>query len=692
MTRIFIEGYELDVNEGFSNQLNFSIDDLTKLDTKTTSFSKTIILPGTAKNNKLLGNIFEFGNSNFTSQGLNVGYNFNASKSAQARIEVDGLQVMKGVLRLMEIIRDGDYIEYEVAIFGELGGFFSKLGAKKLQDLDFSDYNHQYTITNIVNSWNTLGSTGYCYPLIEYGNTSYQGLKHDFYYTAFRPALFVREYIDKIISGAGYTWESNFFDSNFFKRLIIPNNQNKLSINKKDLFFGKFKNATITNPSVYGILTLENVIAPLFSASIDNKTFTYTGASSFTGVLNYRLTGSFSSIRANGVYTGNRISATLVAQKNGNVLYRSNAISFGGTAPVSNRTFDLNFENIPISLVNNDNISFKIQTFDSFGATMTITVNGSIISIISENQILSPVLINDNIIINDTIPINVLQKDFFASILKMFNLMITEDKYKEKHLVIEPYIDFYDTSNYLDWSNIVDRSKPIRIKPMSEINARYYTIKYKQDSDYFNEAYRKKYNEGYGDRTYDNQLEFAKDKDDVEIIFSNSVLVGYSGEDKVFPAIYKLNNNIEETIEHNIRIMQIKKKTGVNSWTIKNSTASTLSTNTNYLYAGHLDDPDAPNADLCFGVPNELQFELVSGALSNNLFNAYYSPYFAEITDKDSRLLKCKIKFNLTDIYNIDFRKFIRIDGVLYRLYKITDWVDGEVCDVELLRVNYTTY
>jgi hypothetical protein len=114
MTRIFIEDQELDITKDFSQQITYAVDDLTNLDSKSTSFSKTIVLPGTANNNRLLGNIFDFGNSNFTIDSApNIGYNFNASKSAKARLEINGLQVMKGVLRLLEIIRDGDYVEYE---------------------------------------------------------------------------------------------------------------------------------------------------------------------------------------------------------------------------------------------------------------------------------------------------------------------------------------------------------------------------------------------------------------------------------------------------------------------------------------------------------------------------------------------------------------------------------------------------
>lgn len=702
MTRIFIEGYELDVNQGFTNQLTYSIDDLSQLDAKTTSFSKTIVLPGTANNNKLLGNIFEFGNSNFTTnEGKNVFYNFNASKSAQARIEMDGLQVMKGVLRLLEIIIDGDAIEYEVALFGELGGFYTSLGAKKIEELDFSEHNHTYSIANITASWDASGGTGYYYPLIDYGNVSPASAyfnKKNFYYTAFRPALFLREYVDKIIRGAGYTWESNFFNTAFFKRLIVPNNQTKLSY-KKSRIFSASPTGTI---SLNNDITLTNQVFGNFTTA-NNITYTYTGATTFTGTINCNFSGTWKIATppsqlgtAKGIFRLYKNGSYLT---DGSISLLNPAIIGGLGANNISYPFNISFnfgDITPITLATNDTFKIRLEFYEGNSGLIT-TFAGNSLTLDARYPLLTPALLGDDLRISDTIPANVLQKDFFSSVMKMFNLIITEDKYTEKKLIIEPYVDFFDTANYIDWSNKVDRSQVMRIKPMSEINARFYTIKYKQDSDFFNEDYRKKWAQGYGDRVFDNQQEFAKDSDSVEVIFSNSPLVGYSGEDKIFPAIYKKNNEVEESISHNIRIMQIKKITGVATWKIYSEVRilgvpQTLHTSTVYPYAGHLDDPDAPNADLCFGVPNELYFELAAGALGNNLFNAYYSPYFAEITDKDSRLLKCKMKFNIRDIYNLDFSKFILIDGVLYRLYKISDYSDGETCNVELLRVIYTTY
>jgi hypothetical protein len=277
----------------------------------------------------------------------------------------------------------------------------------------------------------------------------------------------------------------------------------------------------------------------------------------------------------------------------------------------------------------------------------------------------------------------------------MFNLFVTEDKYNEKHLILTPYVDFYDTDreSFLDYSDKVDRSQMIKIKPMSEINARYYTFKYKTDNDFYNEDYRKKYAESYGDRVFDNQLEFTKDTSNTEVVFSNSILVGYTDRDKVFPAIYKKTNDTEEMIEHNIRIMFTKKITGRIAWKIYNQfDIELVSGLTAYGYAGHLDNPFNSYNDLCFGVPKELYFNLTSGLLSRNLFNIFYSSYFAEIIDTNSRLVTCKIHFKPSDIFNLNFGKLIYIDGVLYRLNKVQDYSENELTSVELLRVNYLQY
>jgi hypothetical protein len=75
-TEIYIDGNALDLTKNISAEFTYAIDEIQDFATRNTSFSKTIILPGNDNNNKLFGNIFEFGLSNqYNPAEPNVGYN-----------------------------------------------------------------------------------------------------------------------------------------------------------------------------------------------------------------------------------------------------------------------------------------------------------------------------------------------------------------------------------------------------------------------------------------------------------------------------------------------------------------------------------------------------------------------------------------------------------------------------------------
>lgn len=698
--RIFIEDLEMDVDKVFTHQVTYAIDDLRQVDTKMSHFTKTIILPGTTRNNKLLGNIFEFNNSNFTNdQQPNVLYNFNAAKVAKCRVDVDGMLSIKGVFRLLEIIIDGNQVEYECSIVGELGGFAMKLGANKLEDLDFSEYNEIYSIANIVASWNNdNGGAGLYYPLIDIGQVSngapYGVLKKDYQYRAFRPALFVKEFIDKTFEQAGYTYECDLFNTDRFKRWIIP-------YNKKDHIMRGDRVAYAT--AIANSYLIHNETTSPNPITISWENFSGTNWSLVAGS-NIQYDGVPAQlinavIHVDGVYNYDYISP-LQSEGIRAVLLHWTSISLSGTL-ISYQDIPGGSQDIPFS-IDFALSNFTIQQGDFFQIGFVsitddsnITINSGTFTVRTTVPGWVNVNIGDTMLVNDMIPQNILQKDFFVSIMKMFNLYVDQDKFKETHLVIKPFVDYYnlDRSSYEDWSDKVDRLRPIHIKPMSELNSRYYDFKFKKDTDYWNDLYNKRYNEGYGDRRFDSTFEFAKEIETIDVIFAATPLVGYVGEDKVVSTIFKQNNNVEERVDCVIRILQARKISGVASWDIM-SGVTIAHSDTVYPYAGHLNDPDVPSNDLNFGVPKELFFGLVSGDISVNQFNVYYSSYMAEITDKDSRLLMCELKLTDLDIFNLDFSRFKFIDGGLWRLAKIDDYTAGAnaTTKTELLRVIYTIY
>jgi hypothetical protein len=232
---------------------------------------------------------------------------------------------------------------------------------------------------------------------------------------------------------------------------------------------------------------------------------------------------------------------------------------------------------------------------------------------------------------------------------------------------------------------------------MSELNSKIYNFNYKSDDDYYNDLYNKRYGLVYGSHIFDSEFEFTDADNTIEIIFSPTPLVGYAGEEKVYPTIFKQTGSgvsaQEEQMDSNIRILQTKKITGVESWDIKDG-ATVKASVTDYGYAGHYDDPDAPTNDLNFGALKEVFFTLVTGALSATQFNVYWSAYMAEITDKDSKLLEGEFYLTPADIFNLDFSKYVSIDTVLFRLNKIEDYNMNAPGNAKcsLLKVNYTQY
>lgn len=718
ITEILVEGSRLDLNEDIGAELNYSIDDIKDFASRNTNYSKTITLPGNANNNKVFGHIYSLTSANnyFVSNPNqpNVGYNFDPTRQASCKIFVNKIQVFKGIIRLLEIKIDRGVIEYECAVFGELGGFSNALGNKTLEDTElanhFNAYNTVWTEGNIMNSWDASGGIGITFPLIDYGNV-YNSF-HDVHMDAFRPAFFVYELLDRIIAYAGYTYDSSFLNSPFFKNLIIPNNTAEMEQVRSNLL----------NAQSFNIVTTETDYLFVFG-SINQYLFTNTSGSTFTFTGTTGTVGKFK-LYGTGLIRTNQ-NATITLYKNGAAIWTGLLADNNNNESVF--TIDAIVDQ---TLTNGDYFEVDVITSTASNSQYRFTIENITLDFDSSNPQVLTATYGASLIMSNLLPKGIQQKDFFASICRMFNLYVFEDANKSNHLLIEPYIDFYRTgagflkindlgelllhgesgdstgllllsdpvSDSIDWSNKVDYSKGISIKPMSELNARYYDFKYKSDDDYLNDAYNTKYNQGYGDRIEDTNYGFSSESHEVEILFSASVLTSRTGDEKLSVGIYKLNGTTQERKDSNIRILQFQKKAVTTVWNLKEPSAAgngNKATNIGYYgYAGHIDDPITPTTDINFGAPKERLFTLTTAYPDANLFTAFWGDYIAEITSKDSKLLSCYLYITTQDIYSLDFAQLIYIDGALWRLNKIVDFNPSanDTTKVELLRVIELTY
>jgi len=682
-TEIYIEDEVIDLLQDISTDFTYAIDDVRDFGSRNTSFSRTISIPATAKNNKILGFAFEIGMSNNHNTDLaNVNTNFTPSQAAKCEVYVDKIQIFKGVIRMLEIVINNNVIQYQCAVFGELGGFITELGNKRLEDLDFSEHNHTYNVTEIANSWNTINGSAYFYPLIDYGDVSSN--KDDFSVSTFRPALYVKEYIDKIFEGTTYTLDCDFFETSFFKSLIIPNNSQGIrGANDRFILGAKTISQILLNSNTP---TARNADLPFDTTTLLNFTenagksiFTYTDVTKTIRTI-ASIVGTYQTDAASSITATLYIGGVSVQAFTQNTSSANNPFSF---------SFD--YEG---NILNTNQVRIEISV-PITANTYIVTISSASINLSQITSQITDVAYNGVISINENLPKGIFQKDFFLSVCKMFNLYVYQDNLNDKQINVAPYIDFYSSAvtNSLDWSQKIDLGSSMSIKPMSQLNARYYAYKYTPDTDFFNDNYLKKYGQSYGDNLYDSEFDYVKDTATTQIIFAPSVLRLHTGQDKYHSEIYKLSNNNtnEDPMDSVIRILIAKKITGVSSWHIKsgsNGTGSNLATLTTYGYAGHLNDPTNPTIDINFGVPKELQFPATTYP-TDNLFNTYHLPYILEITDIESKLLSCKMYLNTLDIYNLDFSKYIWINGVLFRLNKVDAYnpMDYQTTQVNLLKV-----
>ena len=792
VTELFVENYQVDITTDIDAMMTFAIDDIKDFSARNTAFSKTIVIPGTANNNKVFGNVFDPNQSRFSDpNATNINYNFDISRSASCILFQGNMQIFKGIIRIMQIVIDKDRIEYECSLFGELGGFILALGTKKIEELDFSLYNTTYNATNIVNTWypstqtytinsdvggmtfvgstlifynndltplltvgvsiyiyagnyptpgylntgsrtiasfsyngnattivfttafatgiNTTGNVqlpgtqgvGAFFPLIDLG--TYSSDKINWQVKTFRPAFYVTEYIKKIFAQSGYQYDAPFFNQAFFKTLIIPHNQKVLVGTKSNIFSGGYTDHTY---SIGGGTTIHGFPMTWASTSIttpDNIVFTYTGTGS-TFIVNAHIAWF---IQTSGSNTAsNRFKIKMYKRISGvdTLIYETAQFQYSSPGLTgSSETFWFDFDP-QFALSPSQSFWFALEVYNPGGTSQTIQIytpySTTYIKIDSLTPLIQPIDISNTITMNDCIPKNIMQKDFLSSIMKMFNLYLYEDKTTQKLIKFTPYKDFYDidVNDSLDWTYKMDTSKPLTLKPMSELNARYYLFKYKDDSDYYNDQYKKRFNLGYGSNKFDTGFEFAKEEQAIDVIFSSTPLVNYSVGGKVYPTIFKRTGDTvgtgEETIDFNIRIMQTKTITGVSSYQILNG-ASVLATRTDYGYAGHFDDPQTPTVDINFAIPSLLYYTPTNITNINvNLFTLYWIQYMYEIIDQDSRLLIANFRLNEQDINQLDFSKLIYIQGVLYRLNKIIDYnaTKRDTCKVELLKVINKNY
>ncbi len=222
-----IAGYSIPHNEG-AVPLTKEAYDVNNPQKRLTDFSKTITIP----ENKTVNQIFEH------AFDVNIDLQtFNPNLKTSYQIIQDGITAIDGYCQLKSIKNVDGLINYEIQATGKIGDLFEKIRGKYLEDLDLSSLNHTWNRTNIQNSWSATIGQGYVYPMIDLGGRTSYG---NWALEDFKPSIYVKQYIDTILTEAGFTYDSTFFNSDLFKRLIVPYGSGKILLDNAAILCKEF--------------------------------------------------------------------------------------------------------------------------------------------------------------------------------------------------------------------------------------------------------------------------------------------------------------------------------------------------------------------------------------------------------------------------------------------------------------------
>lgn len=212
-TKIQITTGYLDV-ENFDIPLNLQVSDIRDISKRSGNWSKTVKLAGTKNNNIQLNNYFDVNI---------VAGTFDVNKKTLCNIIQNGTVIFENCyLQLLKTTKVpnnlvDDLVSYEVQILSTMGDMFKNISTLELNDLKFTELNHIYETANVVNSYDNTVVDGYKYVLPHTNENTYR--IHELL-----PAIYAKQYFDKIHSNAGYsyTWSTLDAANVRFDKLLIP--------------------------------------------------------------------------------------------------------------------------------------------------------------------------------------------------------------------------------------------------------------------------------------------------------------------------------------------------------------------------------------------------------------------------------------------------------------------------------------
>ena len=690
-------------NENVS--LTFQVDEVRSLENKNASYSKNFNLPATTRNNRFFEHYYDL--DRYTLE-------FNANKKVQCYLQVDGIIVIEGFLKLEGTLEKQTEISYSVVIFNQVVNLIDALGDDDLGMLNWDDLSHNFTYDNVISSWAQADSSGnpvdWVYQIVNTGNMEDDGtgtvlldprvnyvfclrlkyvLNRIFQYAGFVPVY------------KGYLAQTEFRNLYFDTRVrrdfgqeiddqqiranITPNGPTLIGC---DIYHQGYLIGTTPNTS--WAMPTTNVTGDI-NNQFDEATCTFTAQADCTiNVLIY-------------------VQAHNVSNQTVNVTCLANGVPIGTQPVFSGDPQDTPCQPSSVSLffsasfpmLQGDVMQFTFmadytaQPVPNFGGYMDfgLGTSGNGVDIQVQDATIASLI--------QTQFEGLKMADIVKDVLTMFNVISTDVGNNTIELI--PYRN-YVQDNVVDWTKKVDINE-IKIENLPI--PRQVIFRHAQDeNDFYHNTYIEENAITYGE----SRVMFDTDNEDIVTIelkiFAAPLIKTITGTDIHIQHCAQLNNDGQlEAYKNKPRIVHLK---GTQlSADVTNTTYQLTPDNATYnLFpwtppgTSHNFYPELTHFNqkiasttttgnqFVFGIINPSAIVNFGQMPTNTLFKKFWRQYINEKFNIDARLIKVKIRLSPTDIMALDFSIKYRIQDQFYRLNKVDyNTYKNKLSSVELIRV-----
>lgn len=632
--RIIVEDTELDFFPGKDKiAINLKSASVGDLKTREVNYSNQFSIPKTEKNISVFGNL----------DNEKVVSTSPYTKKSALIIE-SGIIVQEGFVLLDSVDSDS----FNIHIVSGAAKFFDSIKGKTLQDLNFvGSVNIAWDSSSIQLRKSSVSEV--VSPVLDYGNFKISGSVGDIDINSYLPSVYYHTIIRHIVEQAGYTFDTNndvmASLSSIFYKLIVPFSRSAW----------KYSQKFVSDRTAIAYNSVSQVWATVTNRYIDFDTESVDILNWFSGSAYKPVESAVGSITMFNFDVELVIDLTMTSSYTINIeLYNvtSGAVISNFVAGVgSTGSYTNSLKLTGVTGVNNREYKVRISYASGGGGNVpSITINTAKVSYIP-----SAVPNTNYLFINQLLP-DMSQQDFMKDLALRFSILFKEDN---------------KTLYFKSMQSIVDKSYTAKDWSLKRVNTKNSNIKF----SYLNYAQRNNFTFESGDELYDYQSHlgnsyFSIDNGNIpeETDFYNSPFC-YTGHRK--------------TAEYDIAHIPI----------YETSTARTTFDNSCGLRLLLVRDKYSFERNVKYST-NQSSYKVAYFNDPAQTYTMFWSKFINDwylllvLALQEMKVVEHEYILNADDIKSLDFFHTIFDNYSLYIISEITNYTEGQVTKVKLLKIN----